>query len=247
MKLTRRDGAVAAVTALVLVALAAAFLIGRTSGHAAAAPRPARSPVAVTSPVHYPKPTQKPSHRPAPAPTPTPTPSAPTPSPSSSAPYTGDPVAGTGTGPACTSIAGYFPGGLPGHEDERPGDQGFCIPDNLNTTTVYDCNQNAVTAPSEIVLACADGNAGIRDITWTNWDTSQAVGYGTAYANTCTPDCAEGTFQTTPVTVTLTDQSHGSPPWFQHMTISGGSGYAAHLDRQYALVRTADSQGWMWS
>ena len=57
---------------------------------------------------------------------------APAPSPSTSAPpVSGDPVAGTGTGPACTTVAGYFPGGLPGHEDERPGDQGFCIPDHL--------------------------------------------------------------------------------------------------------------------
>jgi hypothetical protein len=72
MKLTRRDGAVAAVTALVLVALAAAFLIGRTSGHAAAAPSPAHSPVAVTWPV---KPS--PSHRPVSRLTPSPRPSTP--------------------------------------------------------------------------------------------------------------------------------------------------------------------------
>jgi hypothetical protein len=42
------------------------------------------------------------------------------------APVSGDPVAGTGTGPACTTVAGYFPGGLPGHEDST----GFCVPDH---------------------------------------------------------------------------------------------------------------------
>ena len=39
--------------------------------------------------------------------------------------FQGDPTAGSGTGPACTTIAGYFPGGLPGHEDAT----GFCVPD----------------------------------------------------------------------------------------------------------------------
>jgi hypothetical protein len=42
------------------------------------------------------------------------------------APVSGDPVAGTGTGPACTTVAGYFPGGLAGHEDST----GFCVPDH---------------------------------------------------------------------------------------------------------------------
>ena len=41
--------------------------------------------------------------------------------------FQGDPTAGSGTGPACTTIAGYFPGGLPGHEDAT----GFCVPDKL--------------------------------------------------------------------------------------------------------------------
>jgi hypothetical protein len=36
-----------------------------------------------------------------------------------------DPQPGSGTGTACTSIAGYYPGGLPGHQDSR----GFCVPD----------------------------------------------------------------------------------------------------------------------
>jgi hypothetical protein len=51
-----------------------------------------------------------------------PTPAAPAASP----PPVTDPVAGTGTGPACTTVAGYFPGGLPGHEDST----GFCVPDH---------------------------------------------------------------------------------------------------------------------
>ena len=41
------------------------------------------------------------------------------------APLSGDPVAGSGTGPACTTVAGYYPGGEPGHVDST----GFCVPD----------------------------------------------------------------------------------------------------------------------
>jgi hypothetical protein len=44
------------------------------------------------------------------------------------APVSGDPVAGTGTGAACTTIAGYYPGGLPGHRDPKDP-SGFCVPD----------------------------------------------------------------------------------------------------------------------
>jgi hypothetical protein len=43
----------------------------------------------------------------------------------SGTPYTGDPQAGSGTGSACTTIAGYYPGGLAGHTDST----GFCVPD----------------------------------------------------------------------------------------------------------------------
>jgi hypothetical protein len=41
--------------------------------------------------------------------------------------YQSDPTAGSGTGSACTTVAGYFPGGLPGHEDPT----GFCVPDHM--------------------------------------------------------------------------------------------------------------------
>jgi hypothetical protein len=36
-----------------------------------------------------------------------------------------DPQPGSGTSTACTSTAGYYPGGLPGHQDST----GFCVPD----------------------------------------------------------------------------------------------------------------------
>jgi hypothetical protein len=53
-------------------------------------------------------------------------PPAPAPSATSSVyPQSGDPVPGSATGPACTTVAGMFPGGEPGHRDAT----GFCVPD----------------------------------------------------------------------------------------------------------------------
>jgi hypothetical protein len=48
-----------------------------------------------------------------------------TPQPSASPSFSGDPSPGSGTGPACTTVPGYYPGGLPGHKDSS----GFCVPD----------------------------------------------------------------------------------------------------------------------
>jgi hypothetical protein len=47
--------------------------------------------------------------------------------PAQAPPLTGDPSAGSGTGAPCTTQAGYYPGGLPGHLDLRDG---FCVPDH---------------------------------------------------------------------------------------------------------------------
>ena len=193
MKLTRRDAAVAAVTALVLVALAAAFLIGRTSGHAAAAPSPAHSPVAATPPAR-PKPSPKPSV--------------------------------TFSPPSPTHRA--VPAASPSVTFSPPSPDGPIV-------YIYDCQGNAVPAPSDIVLACADGNMGVSGIQWTNWNTTQAVGYGTAYQNTCSPNCAEGSNATSPVAVTLSGWTNGSTNTFQTMTISGATGLTADLNGQYAL------------
>ena len=49
----------------------------------------------------------------------------PVPAPASTPLPVTDPQPGSGTGTACTSIAGYYPGGLPGHQDST----GFCVPD----------------------------------------------------------------------------------------------------------------------
>ena len=57
--------------------------------------------------------------------------------------------------------------------------------------------------PGTIILACGDGNAQLTHLTWTSWTPSGAAGYGYFTHNTCTPNCAEGTFVSSPTNVRL--------------------------------------------
>jgi archaellum component FlaF (FlaF/FlaG flagellin family) len=50
-----------------------------------------------------------------------------------------------------------------------------------------------------------DGTLYVVRITWTRWGTAAAIGKGTAKANDCTPDCAEGTFRAHLATITVSD------------------------------------------
>ncbi len=57
--------------------------------------------------------------------------------------------------------------------------------------------------PKTVAFACADLGWYATRMRWTQWGGSVAVGTGTQYENTCTPDCADGRFVATPVTVRL--------------------------------------------
>jgi hypothetical protein len=57
--------------------------------------------------------------------------------------------------------------------------------------------------PATIVLACGDGDAWLGNLTWTSWTPTTATATGSYTHNTCIPDCAQGTFVSTPATVRL--------------------------------------------
>ncbi|HXW82382.1 MAG TPA: hypothetical protein VEJ84_22990, partial [Acidimicrobiales bacterium] len=57
--------------------------------------------------------------------------------------------------------------------------------------------------PSNIILACADGNASLTNLSWSTWTPASATAVGDYTHNTCTPDCAAGTFVSAPATVRL--------------------------------------------
>jgi len=88
--------------------------------------------------------------------------------------------------------------------------------------TIYDSAHQAA-ASVRPALACADGNAGLSGLIWNTWTTSGTVGSGQYYENTCTPDCAGGTFVCTPVTVTLSDPlaTADGGEYFTMMTVPG--------------------------
>jgi hypothetical protein len=68
------------------------------------------------------------------------------------------------------------------------------------------CNQptaGPVVEPSIIVLACGDGNALLTHLTWSSWTATTATGSGFYTHNTCTPNCALGTFVSVPASVRL--------------------------------------------
>lgn len=59
-----------------------------------------------------------------------------------------------------------------------------------------DCLGKPRVRPTEVVLACADANFGLRKLRWTGWGQAFAAATGVAYANDCTPNCAAGHIHT---------------------------------------------------
>lgn len=56
------------------------------------------------------------------------------------------------------------------------------------------------------------GDAGdiATGITWSVWDSTEAVGHGTRNELGCVPDCAQGTATPYPVTITLSHPRNGT-------------------------------------
>jgi len=73
-------------------------------------------------------------------------------------------------------------------------------------SVLAECNlptAGPVVQPSAIVLACGDGNASLTYLTWSSWTPTAAAATGYYRHNTCTPDCADGTFVSVPASVHL--------------------------------------------
>ena len=67
---------------------------------------------------------------------------------------------------------------------------------------VVNCANKPQVRPSSFVLTCADANDVLTGMQWVNW-ASEAFATGTEKINNCTPNCAQGTFISYPVLVTL--------------------------------------------
>lgn len=92
-----------------------------------------------------------------------------------------------------------------------------------STLLLIACDGSGSVEPSSYVLACADGNGGLSGLTWSSWTAAGATGSGQDYENNCIPNCAGGTFQYTPVTVTLSGPVNDTPAYYADMSITGQS------------------------
>jgi hypothetical protein len=73
--------------------------------------------------------------------------------------------------------------------------------------------------PASISVACADNGIGAKDLTWQSWSATSAAGSGQVWENDCTPNCAEGTINLYPASISLSDvMSSRDGPTFTMMT-----------------------------
>jgi hypothetical protein len=82
--------------------------------------------------------------------------------------------------------------------------------------TLVNCGQSE-SEPTRILFACADGNAGIAGLSWSGWGRPVATASGSVWINRCTPNCAQGTLNRTPGSVTAKDLQAGV---YQEITIT---------------------------
>lgn len=59
--------------------------------------------------------------------------------------------------------------------------------------------------PTTIFIGCATSADNVDSIHWTSWTTTNAIGTASHNINNCEPDCADGTYSSFPVQVTLSD------------------------------------------
>jgi len=63
---------------------------------------------------------------------------------------------------------------------------------------------DTVERPPMIAFGCGATNASVQNISWSSWSNTQALGIGTYTANTCVPDCAQGSSASEQAQVVLT-------------------------------------------
>ena len=108
---------------------------------------------------------------------------------------------------------------------------------------VVNCQQKTQVRPRSIILACADGNAYIGNLSWSAWGSSSALGSGTYAFNDCTPNCLSGHGHTFPALVVLWGAQalprHSGVRFFSEATMifTGNRGYTAG-GKTYHLSQT---------
>ena len=85
------------------------------------------------------------------------------------------------------------------------------------TTPADGCmSSSQMKAKPTTMYLSGDGSLFAKGIAWRGWGTRTAIGTGTAWADDCKPNCAQGTFRKHPATIVLTDPK----PWHRKMAYS---------------------------
>jgi hypothetical protein len=113
-----------------------------------------------------------------------------------------------GVASAAGLTAGFDPGPSGGDKAQISGPSspaGSATSSNTGPKLIDCGSHQPVVKPNNIIFACADAGLVVDDIHWSSWGPDVAEGDGTEHRNLCQPNCAEGTFVTSPAHVVLTD------------------------------------------
>ena len=70
-----------------------------------------------------------------------------------------------------------------------------------SVTMALSCSSKVGARPTSFVLFCADANAMVSSLKWTDWGDATAYATGVAKWNDCTPTCVAGKWKQQSVTV----------------------------------------------
>jgi hypothetical protein len=74
-----------------------------------------------------------------------------------------------------------------------------------STTRVVPCIGHPEVKPGHFVLACGDGNWYLTDVHWARWTPNVGIARSTEHLDDCMPNCAAGTFHTSPAVVVFSN------------------------------------------
>jgi hypothetical protein len=97
------------------------------------------------------------------------------------------------------------------------------------TMALPDCAGGPTVRPESVTLACADAGITAEKLQWTGWGSTFAAAVGVASVNTCTPNCAAGTYKHYRIVLIATGQQHCS------------NGQTAYAKVSYAFIGAAPS------
>lgn len=90
-----------------------------------------------------------------------------------------------------------------------------------------------VSAPTELVLACGDGNYELARLRWVHWGRPTATASGIVRANDCKPYCAAGHFHSYTVKVAVDGLTRcNSAHYYARLTITYANAHPAAIGKR---------------